>query len=134
MPRLGAGAAGLLAMLVSALLGTAVGALTNWPLLRSAGKAVPAMLLGALLLLVTTGSPAKSVLVDLRSGAVGVVVGHTAGSRAARNARSTPRPRGADLLRDPDEPVAARPVLGDARAQGTFRGGGRAAGAVHDDD
>ncbi|CAM5479868.1 ABC transporter OS=Streptomyces alboniger OX=132473 GN=CP975_28095 PE=4 SV=1 [Streptomyces alboniger] len=68
VPRLGAGAAGLLAMLVSALLGTAVGALTNWPLLRSAGKAVPAMLLGALLLLVTTGSPAKSVLVDLTAG------------------------------------------------------------------
>jgi len=68
VPRLPAGAAGLLAMLVSALLGTAVGALTNWPLLRSAGKAVPAMLLGALLLLVTTGSPAKSVLVDLTTG------------------------------------------------------------------
>ncbi|MGV2922195.1 ABC transporter [Streptomyces alfalfae] len=68
VPRLPAGAAGLLAMLVSALLGTAVGALTSRPLLRSAGKAVPAMLLGALLLLVTTGSPAKSVLTDLTTG------------------------------------------------------------------
>ncbi|WP_447040649.1 ABC transporter [Streptomyces sp. DSM 118878] len=68
VPRLPAGAAGLLAMLVSALLGTAIGALTNWPLLRSPAKTVPAMLLGALLLLVTTGSPAKSVLVDLTTG------------------------------------------------------------------
>ncbi|MET9544626.1 ABC transporter [Streptomyces sp. NPDC006627] len=66
--RLAAGAAGLLAMLVSALLGTAVGALTAWPLLRSAGKAVPAMLLGALFLLVTTGSPAQMVLTALTTG------------------------------------------------------------------
>ncbi|MEU5581848.1 ABC transporter [Streptomyces huasconensis] len=66
--RVPAGAAGLIAMLVSALLGTALGALTTWPLLRSAGKAVPAMLLGALFLLVTTGSPAQSVLTDLTAG------------------------------------------------------------------
>ncbi|WP_030779750.1 hypothetical protein [Streptomyces sp. NRRL S-920] len=66
--RVPASAAGLIAMLVSALLGTAVGALTNWPLLRSAGKSVPTMLLAALLLLVTTGSPAQSALTDLTTG------------------------------------------------------------------
>ncbi|MEU4794837.1 ABC transporter [Streptomyces sp. NPDC023327] len=66
--RVPAAAAGLIAMLVSVLLGTAVGALTNWPLLRSPAKAVPAMLLGALLLLVTAGSPARSVLTDLTTG------------------------------------------------------------------
>ncbi|MET7358053.1 ABC transporter [Streptomyces sp. NPDC005562] len=66
--RLPAGAAGFLAMLVSASLGTALGALASWPLLRSAGRAVPALLLGALFLLVTTGSPAKSVLTDLTTG------------------------------------------------------------------
>ncbi|MEV5977693.1 ABC transporter [Streptomyces sp. NPDC052114] len=87
VPRLAAGAAGLLAMLVSALLGTALGALANWPLLRSAGRAVPALLLGSLLLLVTTGSPAHSVLVDLttgsREGAVPVSPGALAGALAA---------------------------------------------------
>ncbi len=81
------GAAGLIAMLVSALLGTALGALTTWPLLRSAGKAVPAMLLGALFLLVTTGSPAQSVLTDLTAGSrEGVVpwpLGALAGAVAA---------------------------------------------------
>ncbi|MEU6992730.1 ABC transporter [Streptomyces sp. NPDC046465] len=86
VPRLPAGAAGLLAMLVSTLLGTALGALANWPLLRSAGRAVPALLLGALFLLVTTGSPAKSVLTDLttgsREGAVPVPVGALAGALA----------------------------------------------------
>lgn len=35
--RIAASGAGLLAMLVSALLGTAIGAVTNWPLLRSCG-------------------------------------------------------------------------------------------------
>lgn len=63
-----AGAAGLLAALVCALLGTAVGALTTWPLLRSPGRAVPAMLLGALLALVVTGSPAKSAITSLVTG------------------------------------------------------------------
>ncbi|MGW2227853.1 ABC transporter [Streptomyces formicae] len=86
VPRLPSAAAGLLAMLVSALIGTAVGALTNWPLLRSAGRAVPALLLLALLALVTTGSPAKSVLTDLtagsREGVVPVPVGALAGAGA----------------------------------------------------
>ncbi|MFJ2773832.1 ABC transporter [Streptomyces sp. NPDC087300] len=87
VPRLPSAAAGLLAMLVSAFVGTAVGALTNWPVLRSAGRAVPALLLLALLALVTTGSPAKSVLTDLtagsRDGVVPVPVGALAVAGAA---------------------------------------------------
>ncbi|WP_406333641.1 ABC transporter [Streptomyces sp. NBC_00203] len=68
VPVLAAGGAGLLAALVCALLGTAVGALTTWPLLRSPGRAVPAMLLAALLALVVTGSPAHAALTDLITG------------------------------------------------------------------
>lgn len=63
-----AGAAGLLAALVCALLGTAVGALTNWPLLRSPGRAVPALLLGTLLALVIAGSPARVAITALVDG------------------------------------------------------------------
>ena len=63
-----AAAAGLLAALVCALLGTAVGALTTWPLLRSPGRAVPAMMLGALLALVVTGSPAQLAITSLVTG------------------------------------------------------------------
>lgn len=63
-----AGGTGLLASLVCALLGTAFGALTTWPLLRSPGRAVPAMLLAALLALVPSGSPAQAVLTDLITG------------------------------------------------------------------
>ncbi|MDN3021575.1 ABC transporter [Streptomyces sp. S.PB5] len=66
--RLPAGAAGLLATLACALLGTAVGALTTWPLLRSPGRAVPAMLLAALLSVVTTGSPAQAAVSGLVTG------------------------------------------------------------------
>ncbi|WP_253916828.1 ABC transporter [Streptomyces sp. MNP-20] len=81
-----AAAAGLLAMLVSALLGTAVGALTSRPLLRSPGRSVPALLLAALLALVTTGSPAKAVLTDLtrgsRDGTVPLPVGALAAALA----------------------------------------------------
>ncbi|MFI6490997.1 ABC transporter [Streptomyces sp. NPDC050564] len=68
VPVLAAAGAGLLAALVCALLGTAVGALTTWPLLRSPGRAVPAMLLAALLALVVTGSPAHAALTDLITG------------------------------------------------------------------
>lgn len=63
-----AGLAGLVAALVCALLGTAVGALTNWPLLRSPGRAVPALLLGALLALVVSGSPANAAISSLVDG------------------------------------------------------------------
>ncbi len=66
--RLPAGAAGLLATLACALLGTAVGALTTWPLLRSTGRAVPAMLLAALLAVVVTGSPAQAAVSGLVTG------------------------------------------------------------------
>ncbi|MER7917334.1 MULTISPECIES: ABC transporter [unclassified Streptomyces] len=66
--RLGAGAAGLAAAYVCALLGAGVGALTHWPLLRSAGRAVPAMLLGALLATVLAGSPAQAAVSGLVTG------------------------------------------------------------------
>ncbi|MEV8017165.1 ABC transporter [Streptomyces sp. NPDC086554] len=66
--RIAASGAGLLAMLVSALLGTAIGAVTNWPLLRSPAWAISVLLLAALLALVTTGSPAQAVLTDLITG------------------------------------------------------------------
>jgi hypothetical protein len=68
VPRLPAGAAGLLAALACALLGTAVGALTTWPLLRSTGRAVPTMLLAALLSVVVTGSPAQAAVSGLVTG------------------------------------------------------------------
>lgn len=68
VPRLPAGGAGLLAALACALLGTAVGALTNWPVLRSTGRAVPAMLLAALLSVVVTGSPAQAAVSGLVTG------------------------------------------------------------------
>ncbi|GHG90036.1 ABC transporter [Streptomyces lanatus] len=68
VPRLPAGAAGLLAVLACALLGTAVGALTTWPLLRSTGRAIPAMLLAALLSVVVTGSPAQAAVSGLVTG------------------------------------------------------------------
>lgn len=68
VPRLPAGAAGLLAALACALLGTAVGALTTWPVLRSTGRAVPAMLLAALLSVVVTGSPAQAAVNGLVTG------------------------------------------------------------------
>ncbi|MFJ2393309.1 ABC transporter [Streptomyces sp. NPDC087843] len=74
VPVLAAAGAGLLVALVCALLGTAVGALTTWPLLRTPGRAVPAMLLVVLLALVAPGSPARAALTDLiggsRTGAV----------------------------------------------------------------
>lgn len=63
-----AAAAGLPATLTCALLGAAVGALTNRPLLRSTGRAVPAMLLGALLAVVLTGSPAQAAVHGLVTG------------------------------------------------------------------
>ncbi|MEV8549042.1 ABC transporter [Streptomyces glaucescens] len=72
--RPSAAAAGLLAALVCAAVGTAVGALTARPVLRSTGRAVPALLLGVLLALVLTGSPANAAVTGLvtgsRSGAV----------------------------------------------------------------
>ncbi|MFF0742163.1 ABC transporter [Streptomyces sp. NPDC004111] len=63
-----AGAAGLLAAAVCALLGTAVGALGTWPLLRGTGWGVTLTALGALLALVTAGSPARSAVTGLVTG------------------------------------------------------------------
>ncbi|WP_234540707.1 ABC transporter [Streptomyces shenzhenensis] len=63
-----AGTAGLLATLACALLGSAVGALTNRPLLRSPGRAVPTMLLATLLAVVVGGSPAHAAVSGLVSG------------------------------------------------------------------
>ncbi|MGW0609340.1 ABC transporter [Streptomyces sp. NPDC002788] len=68
VPLAAAGGAGLLATLACALLGTAVGALTSPPLLRSRGRAVLALLLAALLALVATGSPAQAAVQDLVTG------------------------------------------------------------------
>ncbi|WP_369232657.1 ABC transporter [Streptomyces sp. R21] len=68
LPLIEAGAAGFLAALVCALLGTAVGALTTWPLLNSPGRAIPGMMLAALLALVVTGSPAQATISDLITG------------------------------------------------------------------
>ncbi|MCX5249649.1 ABC transporter [Streptomyces sp. NBC_00201] len=68
VPLLPSAVAGLLATLACALLGTAVGALTNWPVLRSPGRAVPAMLLAALLSVVATGSPAQAAVSGLVTG------------------------------------------------------------------
>ncbi|MEU6665377.1 ABC transporter [Streptomyces sp. NPDC046727] len=68
VPAPRAAAAGLPAVLACALIGTAVGALTNRPVLRSTGRAVPAMLLGALLAVVLAGSPAQAAVSGLVTG------------------------------------------------------------------
>ncbi|WKX73090.1 ABC transporter [Streptomyces sp. XD-27] len=68
VPRPDATAAGLLAALACALLGTAVGALCNRPLLRSPGWAVPSTLLAALLVSVAGGSPAHAAVSGLVTG------------------------------------------------------------------
>jgi hypothetical protein len=68
VPPLRAGTAGLLATLSCALLGSAIGALTNRPLLRSTGRAVPTMLLAALLSVVLAGSPAQAAVSGLVTG------------------------------------------------------------------
>ncbi|MEU6085362.1 ABC transporter [Streptomyces sp. NPDC047085] len=68
VPPLRAGTAGLLATLSCALVGSAIGALTNRPLLRSTGRAVPTMLLAALLSVVLAGSPAQAAVSGLVTG------------------------------------------------------------------
>ena len=60
--------AGLLATLTCALLGTAVGALCNRPLLRSRAWTVPATLAGAGAVLVAAGSPANAAVTGLVTG------------------------------------------------------------------
>ncbi|MFJ5772780.1 ABC transporter [Streptomyces sp. NPDC093094] len=66
--RPAAAPAGLLAAQACALLGTAVGVLTARPVLRTTGRAVPALLLAALLALVVTGSPANAAVSGLVTG------------------------------------------------------------------
>ncbi|MGW2013912.1 ABC transporter [Streptomyces sp. NPDC001927] len=61
--------AGLLATTTCVLTGAAVGALTGRPLVRSRGWSLAALVLGSLLALVTTGSPAKHAVTGLVTGA-----------------------------------------------------------------
>ncbi|GAB2598094.1 hypothetical protein GCM10027168_33760 [Streptomyces capparidis] len=62
VPLPGAAAAGLLTVLTCALLGTAVGAACNRPLLRAPGWAVPSTVVAALLVLVAGASPANAAV------------------------------------------------------------------------
>ncbi|MCX3059954.1 ABC transporter [Streptomyces beihaiensis] len=63
-----AAGAGLLAMLVCALVGAAVGAVTAWPVVRGTGLGVCGMLLCSLLALVVPGSPAGAAVTALITG------------------------------------------------------------------
>lgn len=63
-----AAAAGLLTALTCALLGAAVGALCNRPLLHGTGWAISLTALGTLLALVTAGSPARAAVTGLVAG------------------------------------------------------------------
>ncbi|MGW6570262.1 ABC transporter [Streptomyces sp. NPDC054975] len=62
-------ASGLLATTTCVLTGAAVGTLTTRPLLRSRGWSLAALVLGSLLALVTSGSPAKYAVTGLVTGA-----------------------------------------------------------------
>lgn len=68
VPVLPATGAGLLAALACVLLGIAIGALCNRPVLRSTASAVPAGLVAALLLLVLSASPANAAVTGLVTG------------------------------------------------------------------
>ncbi|MGP8298400.1 ABC transporter [Streptomyces inhibens] len=68
VPVLPATGAGLLAALACLLMGTAIGALCNWPVLRSPGWGIPVGLLAALLLAVLGASPANAAITGLVSG------------------------------------------------------------------
>ncbi|MFF8379356.1 ABC transporter [Streptomyces sp. NPDC015661] len=61
--------AGLLAALACALTGAAVGALASRPFVKATGWSLAALVLGSLLALVTTGSPAKYAMTALVTGA-----------------------------------------------------------------
>ncbi|SCD55917.1 hypothetical protein GA0115253_100944, partial [Streptomyces sp. Termitarium-T10T-6] len=60
--------AGLLAALCCVLLGRGLGALSTRPVLRRRGWSVAAAVLGSLLALVTTGSPARYAVTALVTG------------------------------------------------------------------
>ncbi|MFC9391205.1 ABC transporter [Streptomyces venezuelae] len=66
---LAAATAGLLAVLACTLTGAAVGALVSRPFVRAPGWSLSALVLGSLLALVTTGSPAKHAMTALVTGA-----------------------------------------------------------------
>jgi hypothetical protein len=68
IPRGPAAAAGLAAVAVSALTGTAVGVLAGPPVLRRAGWSVLATALAAVLVLVASGSPANAAVSGLVTG------------------------------------------------------------------
>ncbi|MFE0379356.1 ABC transporter [Streptomyces inhibens] len=68
VPVLPATGAGLLAALACLLMGIAIGALCNWPVLRSPGWGIPAGLLAALLLAVLGASPANAAITGLVTG------------------------------------------------------------------
>ncbi|MEU5543897.1 ABC transporter [Streptomyces sioyaensis] len=68
VPVLPAAVAGLLTALTCLLMGIAIGALSNWPVLRSAAWGVPASLTAALLLLVLGASPANAALSGMITG------------------------------------------------------------------
>ncbi|MFF3954809.1 ABC transporter [Streptomyces sp. NPDC001890] len=68
VPPPAAGAAGLLAVACCVLLGAVVGALCTRPLLHRRGWSVAATVLGALLALVTAGSPANTAVTGLVTG------------------------------------------------------------------
>lgn len=70
VPVLPAAFAGLLAALVCLLMGTALGALSNWPVLRSTGWSIPTGLVAALLLLVLSASPANAAVSGLVTGSL----------------------------------------------------------------
>ncbi|MFD6280182.1 ATP-binding cassette domain-containing protein [Streptomyces sp. NPDC060209] len=70
VPLLPAALAGLLAAVCCALLGAAVGALCARPVLHRHGWSLAATVLGALLVLVTDGSPAKAAVTGLVSGSL----------------------------------------------------------------
>ncbi|MFH8344081.1 ABC transporter [Streptomyces sp. NPDC018045] len=68
VPVLAAAGAGLSAALVCVLLGTAVGALCNWPVLRRTGWSTVSGLLAAVLLLIAGASPANAAVSGLVTG------------------------------------------------------------------
>ncbi|WP_199547676.1 ABC transporter [Streptomyces sp. N35] len=68
IPLPGALVSGLLAAAVCTLTGAALGALCTWPVLRGRGWSLAVLCLGALLLLVTAGSPARAAVSALISG------------------------------------------------------------------
>ncbi|MBH5337508.1 ABC transporter [Streptomyces pactum] len=86
VPAAEAVAAGLAAMLVCALLGAAAGALCNPPVLHRPGRAVPATLLGALLVLLVAGSPANAAVSGLVGGSHSAAVPMPWGPLAAATA------------------------------------------------